>query len=597
MKQTTASKNVVVIGAGPAGLTAAYELTKHDLFPIVLEKRDIVGGLARTENYDGYRFDLGGHRFFTKSLEVQRMWHELLGKDFLRRPRLSRIYYQKKFFFYPLKPLNALKGLGVRESFLIVTSYLWWQIFPYRREDTFEQWVTNRFGRRLFRTFFKAYTEKVWGISCSELKAEWAAQRIKDLSLKTALLSMFISPKKKIKTLIEEFEYPRLGPGMMWNTVRQQIERRGAIVQLDADVTSIARRGNCVDSVTISRNSHQETIKGSHFISSMPVTEFIKKLDPSPPAAVLQAAEKIHHRDFLTVCLVVNKPDLFPDNWIYVHDPDVKVGRIQNFKNWSPDMVPDSTKTSLGLEYFCTEGGELWEMKDEDLIELGKREVDRIGLAKYADIEEGCVCRVPKAYPVYDSDYRDYLATMREFVDGLENFQTIGRNGLHRYNNQDHAMLTGMLAVRNLIYGEKNNLWNVNTDQEYQEEIREEIEFGPALETVKEALAESFPKLDRVAFGQAMGTVAGVLLFLVTLILGLNGGVVVGPNLQLLEQYLPGYSVTLSGSLLGLGYGFLTGFAGGWGFAFLRNITAFLYMALVRRRAERLALRKLLEYV
>jgi len=597
MEQTTASKNVVVIGAGPAGLTAAYELTKHDLPPIVLEKRNIVGGLARTENYHGYRFDLGGHRFFTKSLEVQRMWRELLGKDFLRRPRLSRIYYKKKFFFYPLKPLNALKGLGVRESFLIVTSYLWRQIFPYRREDTFEQWVTNRFGRRLFRTFFKAYTEKVWGISCSELKAEWAAQRIKDLSLKTALLSMFISPKKKIKTLIEEFEYPRLGPGMMWNTVKQQIERRGAIVQLDADVISIARRGNCVDSVTISRNSHKETIKGSHFISSMPVTEFIKKLDPSPPAAVLQAAEKIHHRDFLTVCLVVNKPDLFPDNWIYVHDPDVKVGRIQNFKNWSPDMVPDSTKTSLGLEYFCTEGGELWEMKDEDLIELGKQEVDRIGLAKYADIEDGCVCRVPKAYPVYDSDYRDYLATMREFVDGLENFQTIGRNGLHRYNNQDHAMLTGMLAVRNLIYGEKNNLWNVNTDQEYQEEIREEIEFGPALETVKEALAESFPKLDRVAFGQAMGTVAGALLFLVTLILGLNGGVVVGPNLQLLEQYLPGYSVTLSGSLLGLGYGFLTGFAGGWGFAFLRNITAFLYMALVRRRAERLALRKLLEYV
>ena len=597
MEQTTASKRVVVIGAGPAGLTAAYELTKHDLPLIVLEKRNIVGGLARTENYDGYRFDLGGHRFFTKSLEVQRMWHELLGKDFLRRPRLSRIYYKKKFFFYPLKPLNALKGLGVRESFLIVTSYLWRQIFPYRREDTFEQWVTNRFGRRLFRTFFKAYTEKVWGISCSELKAEWAAQRIKDLSLKTALLSMFISPKKKIKTLIEEFEYPRLGPGMMWNTVKQQIERRGAIVQLDADVISIARRGNCVDSVTISRNSHKETIKGLHFISSMPVTEFIKKLDPSPPAAVLQAAEKIHHRDFLTVCLVVNKPDLFPDNWIYVHDPDVKVGRIQNFKNWSPDMVPDSTKTSLGLEYFCTEGGELWEMKDEDLIELGKREVDRIGLACYSDIVDGCVCRVPKAYPVYDSEYREYLIKVREFIDGLENFQTIGRNGLHRYNNQDHAMLTGILAVRNLVRGEHNDLWSVNTDQDYHEEIHEELGFEPGLEAIKEALAQAFPKLDRLALGLSTGTVAGVLLFLATIFLVLKGGYTAGPNLQLLENYFPGYSVTVSGSLLGLLYGFIGGFVGGSVFAFLRNITVFLYAALVQQRVERLLIRNIIEYI
>src|SRR5262249_52149424 len=513
-QQQTSEKQVIIIGAGPAGLTAAYELAKLNLCPIILEKGDKVGGLARTEDYKGFYFDMGGHRFFTKVQEVKRMWREVLGQDFLRRPRLSRIYYNGKFFDYPLKPINALVGLGFWESIRIALSYLRWQISPYRHEESFEQWVTNRFEKRLFEIFFKSYTEKVWGISCSDLKAEWAAQRIKDLSLKTALLSMFITPKKKIKTLIEEFEYPRLGPGMMWNTVRQQIERRGAIVQLDADVTSIARRGNCVDSVTISRNSHQETIKGSHFISSMPVTEFIKKLDPSPPAAVLQAAEKIHHRDFLTVCLVVNKPDLFPDNWIYVHDPDVKVGRIQNFKNWSPDMVPDSTKTSLGLEYFCTEGGELWEMKDEDLIELGKREVDRIGLACYSDIVDGCVCRVPKAYPVYDSEYREYLIKVREFIDGLENFQTIGRNGLHRYNNQDHAMLTGILAVRNLVRGEHNDLWSVNTDQDYHEEIHEELGFEPGLEAIKEALAQAFPKLDRLALGLSTGIVAGGFVFL-----------------------------------------------------------------------------------
>jgi hypothetical protein len=328
----------------------------------------------------------------------------------------------------------------------------------------------------------------------------------------------------------------------------------------------------------------------------MPVAEFIIKLDPPAPPAVLQAAEKLKYRDFLTVCLIVNKPDLFPDNWIYIHDPEVKVGRIQNFKNWSLDMIPDPTKTSLGLEYFCTEGDELWNMSDADLVELGRRELDHIGLASAADIEDGCVFRVPKAYPVYDSDYRDYLTIVRDFVGGLENYQTIGRNGLHRYNNQDHAMLTGMLAVRNLMYGEKNNLWNVNTDQEYQEEIREEIEFAPALETVKEAFAEAFPKLDRVALGLSIGTVAGLLLFLATLILVLKGGAVV-PNLALLAQYFPGYSLTVSGSLLGLSYGFLTGFAGGWGYAFFRNITVFLYMALIRRRAERLVLRKLLEYV
>jgi protoporphyrinogen oxidase len=598
MEKPTIDKSVVVIGAGPAGLTAAYELTKHNVWPIVIEKRNIVGGLARTESYKGFHFDMGGHRFFTKVPEVKRMWHEILGTDFLHRPRLSRIYYQKKFFYYPLKPLNALKGLGLLESFFIVFSYLWWQIFPYRREDTFEQWVTNRFGKRLFQTFFKTYTEKVWGMPCSDLKAEWAAQRIKDLSLKTALLSMFLKPKKTIKTLIEEFEYPRLGPGMMWNRVKEQIETRGALVRMETDVAAIIRDGNRIESVTVAQNGHRETIHGREFISSMPVTEFIKKLEPSPPPAVLYAAEKIHYRDFLTVCLVVNKPNLFPDNWIYVHDPEVKVGRIQNFKNWSPEMVPNHAKSSLGLEYFCTEGDELWNMPDAELIELGKREVDRIGLASYGDVEDGCVCRVPKAYPVYDSDYREYLVTVREFVDGLENFHTIGRNGLHRYNNQDHAMLTGMLAARNIVLGERNDLWSVNTEQEYLEEMPGETEVGtPQIaEVLQGVLAQAFPKLDRLSFGFSLGTASGLILFLATFILVLKGGDVVGPNLQLLSQYFPGYSVTLLGSALGLAYGFGTGFVGGWGFAFLRNTAVFLYMAAVHRRAERELLREILKY-
>ncbi|MGH8068032.1 MAG: NAD(P)/FAD-dependent oxidoreductase, partial [Candidatus Entotheonellia bacterium] len=555
--QHTADKQVVVIGGGPAGLTAAYALSQFHLQPIVLEKADKVGGLARTENYKGFYFDMGGHRFFTKSEEVKKMWREVLGDNFLRRPRLSRIYYKSKFFYYPLKPLNALRGLGLVESTLIILSYLRWQLWPYKHENTFEQWVTNRFGSRLFHTFFKTYTEKVWGIPCSELKAEWAAQRIKDLSLRTALLSMFLMPKETIKTLINEFDYPRLGPGMLWNAVKELVENQGGVVRLNAEVVGIRRSENRLESVVVSCHGRDEIIEGTDFISSMPITEFINKLDPPPPPAILNAAANLHYRDFLTVCLIINNPNLFPDNWIYIHDPEVKVGRIQNFKNWSPEMLPDPQKTSLGLEYFCTEGDELWNMPDAELIELGKRELHHIGLARAADVEDGCVFRVEKSYPVYDSDYRDYLALIREFVDSLENFQTIGRNGLHRYNNQDHAMLTGMLAVDNLVVGEQNDLWSVNTDQEYLEEMRQETPVGvqDVSEALQEALTRVFLKLDRTAFGLSLGMTFGALLFIATLWLVLKGGDMVGPRLQLLSQYFPGYHVSAAGSLVGLGYG------------------------------------------
>ena len=589
---------IVIIGAGPAGLTAAYELVRLQRRPVVLEKDDKVGGLARTENYKGFYFDMGGHRFFTKVGEVEAIWREVLGDQFMRRPRLSRIYYNGKFFCYPLKPLNAFAGLGLLRSVLIVLSYLKWQVFPYRQEETFEQWVTNRFGRRLFLTFFKTYTEKVWGIPCSRLKAEWAAQRIKDLSLKTALLSMFVKPKQTIKTLIEEFDYPRLGPGMMWNAMKTEVEGQGGIVRLNSPVIRVNRTGRRIDSVVVSANGTEEALPGTAFISSMPVSEFIQKLDPPPPPDVLEAAGKLTYRDFLTVCLFVNKPHLFPDNWIYVHDPAVKVGRIQNFKNWSPDMVPDPAKTSLGLEYFCSEGDELWNTPDADLIALGKREIEQIGLARAAEVEDGCVVRVPKAYPVYDSDYRDYLATVRQYVDGLENFQTVGRNGLHRYNNQDHAMVTGLLAVRNLVLGEQNDLWSVNTDQEYHEEVRvAEVEVPAVAEQLRAALTQVFGRLDRVAFGLSVGLTSGLLLSLATLWLVIKGGDPVGPNMQLLSNFLPGYRVTAGGGLLALVYGVVGGFAVGWVFALLRNVLLFLSMAVLRRRAQLRLLRRLLEYV
>jgi protoporphyrinogen oxidase len=592
-------KHLVIIGGGPAGLSAAYESVQHGLRPAVLEKAAMVGGLARTETYKAFHFDLGGHRFFTKSEEVKKIWQDVLGDDFLRRPRLSRIYFKKRFFRYPLKPFNTLKGLGVFESILILLSYLRWQLFPYRRTDTFEQWVTNLFGKRLFLTFFKTYTEKVWGIPCSELKAEWAAQRIKGLSLKSVLLHMFVKPKTTIKSLIEEFDYPRLGPGMMWNAIKTCVEKQGGIVRLNADVTHINRTNNRIDSVVISCNGYTETVLGTDFISSMPVTEFIQKLEPPPPPGVLRAAEKLHYRDFLTVCLIVNQPHLFPDNWIYIHDPQVKVGRIQNFKNWSPGMVPDSAKTSLGLEYFCTQGDGLWNMADVELIDLGKREVERLGLANYADIDDGCVVRVPKSYPVYDAAYRDHLATIREFITGMENVQTIGRNGLHRYNNQDHAMLSGMLAVRNLALGQQNDLWDINTDQEYHEEIhgKADVVVDEVTEVFRDTLAQAFPKLDRRAFGLLLGVTVGALLFLATLILVLKGGDVVGPNLGLLNQFFPGYSVTTLGSVVGLAYGFIVAFIGGWLFAFLRNAVVFFYMAAAHRRAERKLLRQFLGYL
>ena len=480
------NKRIVIIGGGPAGLTAAYQLYKSGNASIVLEKDRVVGGISRTVNYKNYLFDIGGHRFFTKIKAAEDMWKEVLGSDLLHRRRLSRIYYNKKFLYYPLRPLNALSMLGIWNSSMIILSYLYSHIFPYKNEETFEQWVSNRFGKRLYNTFFKTYTEKVWGIPCSEIRADWAAQRIQGLSLMSALGNALFRQNQNgrgkgvIKTLIDSFDYPKFGPGMMWQTVSEIVQDNGSGVHLGAEVEAIHRdkENNKVRSLEVRLNGKKELFYGTDFISSMPVKELVQKFRPAVPGKVLEAASNLKYRDFLTVALVVNKAELFPDNWIYIHDPRVKLGRVQNYKNWSPHMVPDAGKTCLGLEYFCFEGDELWNMTDRELIEFGRREIEILGLVRYSDVEDGSVVRMPKAYPAYDSKYQEMLDIIRPFLDGISNLQLVGRNGMHRYNNQDHSMLTAMLAVEN-IYGANHNLWNVNAEREYHEK-KEQRDNGDA---------------------------------------------------------------------------------------------------------------------
>jgi protoporphyrinogen oxidase len=463
---------VVVIGAGPAGLTAAYELVRHGVRPTVIERGRQAGGLARTEVYRGYRFDIGGHRFFTTEPEVQALWEHVLGDELLTVPRLSRIYYNGRFFHYPLSLLNVVRNLGALESARCLASYVRARLAPPGREETFEDWVTARFGRRLYETFFKNYTEKVWGIPCSEIRADWASQRIKDLSL-TAAVAHALFGRGKARSLIHQFRYPRLGPGQMWERFRELVVRGGGRVWLGTAVESVHRRGRRVVAVTVRRGGRRRTVPAAHVISSMPIGRLVRCLEPAAPAHVREAADGLKYRDFLIVALIINRAHLFPDNWIYVHTPRVRVGRIQNFKNWSPAMVPDPNKTCLGMEYFCNRDDDLWRMEDAQLMHLAMREAEALGLANSSDVEDAYIVRQPKAYPVYDGDYRRHLDVLKAYLARFSNLQPAGRNGLHRYNNQDHSMLCGLYAARNVL-GANYDLWEVNTERSYQEEQRVE---------------------------------------------------------------------------------------------------------------------------
>jgi protoporphyrinogen oxidase len=467
---------VLVIGAGPAGLTAAYLLSKRKVPVTVLEADPVyVGGISRTVRYKGYCFDIGGHRFFSKARAVEDLWSELLPGDLLERPRSSRIYYRGKFFSYPLKALEALTRLGLVESGRCMASYALARAFPVKQPANFEDWVSNQFGRRLFDIFFKTYTEKVWGMSCREISADWAAQRIKGLSLGTAVRHALGLQRRSgtVKTLIEAFRYPRQGPGMMWEAARAQVTARGGQVRLGHRVERLehdAARGRWTVTARTADGT-SATFGAQHVISSAPIRQLVNAVHPGVSARALQAANSLRYRDFLIVALMLREKNLFPDNWIYIHDPAVKVGRIQNFKSWSPEMVPDPDTCCYGMEYFCFENDGLWSQSDAALIEMARAELEQLGLAARSDVFDGCVVRQRKAYPVYDDGYAGHVRAVRDELEArFPTLHLVGRNGMHMYNNQDHAMMTAMLTVENILAGSRRyDVWNVNQDAEYHE--------------------------------------------------------------------------------------------------------------------------------
>ena len=471
--------HVVVVGAGPAGLTAAYLLSQAGYRVTVFEGDTLVGGISRTAHYRGFRFDIGGHRFFTKIAPVQALWEEILGDEFIWVPRLSRIHYDGTYFNYPLKATNALRGVGVVNAVRIVISYLRARLSPSPREDTFEEWVTNRFGQRLYEIFFKTYTEKVWGIPCTEIRAEWAAQRIQGLSLEKALLNAVALNKRSddIKSLIHQFRYPRLGPGQMWEACAERIEAMGNAVLMQHRVTQVEVADQRVVAVHAEAPEGPVRVAADHVISTTDLRTLVGAITPPVAPTVATAAAGLRYRDFVTVAVIIDRDHLFPDNWIYVHTPGVQVGRIQNFNNWSAAMVPVPGQTCLGLEYFCFEGDGLWTMPDDDLLALARHELEVLGLVSPDLVRDGTVIRQRKAYPVYDATYRDHLDVIRGALDELPNLHTVGRNGMHKYNNQDHSMLTAMMAVWNM-QGARHDVWAVNTDFEYHEEQR--VERRPA---------------------------------------------------------------------------------------------------------------------
>lgn len=507
------TKTVLIAGAGPAGLTAALELLRRsDCIPIVFESLDDVGGISRTINHRGNRMDIGGHRFFSKSDWVMQWWQEIMpvapdktedglslipaaDRHFLIRPRLSRIYFLRKFFSCPISlSAQTIKNLGPVRLVRIGVSYAWGSVFKRKPERNLEDFFINRFGKVLYAMFFRDYTEKVWGRSCKEISPEWGAQRIKGLSITSALRHaaqrLFSKPRQDLAqkgtntSLIERFLYPKYGPGQMWRIVADEVRSRGGEIHMGHTVTAVQLENQRVAGVTTTdAGGKTRTWQGDHFISTMPISELVAMLHPAPPADVQEVGQGLCYRDFITLGLLVKKLkptpqgqgalNLVPDTWIYIQEPDVKIGRLQIFNNWSPSLVSTPDAIWMGLEYFCQEGDALWNMSEAEFFRFAVAELEKIDLISAADVLDHHLVHVPKAYPAYFGSY-DRISVIRDYTDTIPNLYLVGRNGMHRYNNQDHSMLTAKLAVDDIIAGNvsKRGIWEVNVDDEYHEEKR-----------------------------------------------------------------------------------------------------------------------------
>ena len=465
-----------IIGAGPAGLGTALELVNHGVSDIlIIDKNKVVGGLARTEIFDGVRFDIGPHRFFTKNKEVNKIWHDILGADFRPVRRLTRIFYKKRYFNYPIKPAEVLIKLGPLQSLNTAFSFISAQIGKKGKPITFEDWVVQKFGRKLYEIFFKTYTEKVWGIPCNQITAEWAAQRIKGLdALEVIRNALFGERNEKIRTLVEEFDFPVYGAGQMYQAICDQIVSKGAKIILNSTVIRFNHQDNVIKSIDILDSDGCEiNIIAKQFFSSIPLAHYFKMLNPSDSSEINNAADMLKYRDHITVNLLVGgRKEVFPDQWIYVHSPDVQIARIANYNNFSKAMVADKNKTALSVEYFLFRNEDLWNEADKSLIDFSIKELGKMNLIKNSEVENGWVVRETEAYPIYYLGFQERYDIIKSRIGQFTNLYSIGRAGMHKYNNQDHSIMSGILAARNYLKlpGSPYLLWNINIDGQYQED-------------------------------------------------------------------------------------------------------------------------------
>lgn len=473
---------VLILGAGPAGLSCAHGLCERSVCPIVWERHEQVGGLCRTIPYKGFKFDVGPHRFFTRNDEVDGLWHSAGGADILSVKRLTRILYRNHLFRYPLQPLDALRGLGIGTSVGALFSYIRQRATSSKIPPAhFEDWVIREFGKVLYEIFFKTYTEKVWGIPCAQIAAEWASQRIKGLDLGKALLYAvmpFLNRKQRVKSLIDEFDYPRLGAGQVYEKMAQGVVQGGGSIVLGATAHMITHDGNRVTYVEGLDSKGRFGCHVEHLFSSIPLTEFVMKLRPMAPERVLDAVRALYYRDHITVNLIVRRASVFPDNWVYVHSPEVRMARIASYGNFSTEMLTSPSKSALSVEYFTFAHEDLWRMGDSELVELATEELCRVGLVREDEVEDGFVLREKDAYPTYFTKYRQHLDIVKDYLAVFKNVMVMGRGGMYRYNNQDHSILSGLLAARNYC-GEQHDLWEINEEKEYLEEKKVPLPISP----------------------------------------------------------------------------------------------------------------------